>query len=172
MDYTSPKAISAKSVVDSGRFELADFLDKLDVLWLQGDMSKEEREALTEEARERADPAQSYAPMEKRIEALELSIAELKATVEANARGMAAMKEAIEKLGEQVVVPEPEPGPADKWPDYVQPTGAHDAYHVGDKITWGGKRWTCKMDGCVWDPGAYPAGWEYAGDAPAEDGEE
>ena len=29
--------------------------------------------------------------------------------------------------------------PADEWPEYVQPTGAHDAYHVGDKITYKGE---------------------------------
>ena len=161
-----------KGVIEQGRFELADLLAKIDTEWVLSALTDGEREQLIELAREKADPAQSYAPMEKRIEALELSIAELKATIEANGRGMAALKEAVEKLGEQVVVPEPGPEPADAWPDYIQPTGAHDAYKVGDKITWSGKRWTCKMDACVWDPGAYPAGWEYAGDAPAEGGKE
>lgn len=37
--------------------------------------------------------------------------------------------------------------------------GAHDAYHVGDKITYNGKHYTCLMDGCVWTPDAYPQGW-------------
>lgn len=163
MDYTSPKAISAKSVVDSGRFELADFLDKLDVMWLQGDMSKEEREALTGEARERADPERSMPALASRVEALE-----------AWRRDVESRLAALESGGGQgggTEGGETDPEPADEWPDYVQPTGAHDAYHVGDKITWGGKRWTCKMDGCVWDPGAYPAGWEYVEDAPAEAGE-
>ena len=49
--------------------------------------------------------------------------------------------------------------PADEWPEYVQPTGAHDAYHVGDKITYNGKHYTCIYDGCVWTPDAYPQGW-------------
>lgn len=163
MDYTSPKAISAKSVVDSGRFELADFLDKLDVMWLQGDMSKEERDALTDEARERADPERSMPALASRVEALE-----------AWRRDVETRLAALESGGGQgggTEGGETDPEPADEWPDYVQPTGAHDAYMAGDKITWGGKRWTCKMDGCVWDPGAYPDGWEYAGDAPAEDGE-
>lgn len=43
---------------------------------------------------------------------------------------------------------EPE-DPADEWPEYKQPTGAHDAYHVGDKITYNGKHYTCIYDGCV-----------------------
>ena len=158
-----------KKYIEGGDYELADILHRIDVLYASASLTDDEREQLIELARENADPAQSYAPMEKRIEALELSIAELKATVEANGQGMAALKEAVEKLGEQVVVPEPEPEPADEWPDYVQPTGAHDAYKVGDKITFSGKRYTCKMDACVWDPGAYPSGWEYVEDAPVSD---
>jgi hypothetical protein len=50
--------------------------------------------------------------------------------------------------------------PADEWPEYVQPTGAHDAYHVGNKITYNGKHYTCIYDGCVWTPDAYPQGWQ------------
>lgn len=38
-------------------------------------------------------------------------------------------------------------------------TGAHDAYHVGNKITYNGKHYTCIYDGCVWTPDAYPQGW-------------
>lgn len=39
-------------------------------------------------------------------------------------------------------------------------TGEHDAYHVGDKITYNGKHYTCIYDGCVWTPDAYPQGWK------------
>lgn len=164
MDYTSPKAIAAKSVVDSGRFELADLLDKLDVIWLQGDMTKDERDALTAEARERADPERSLPALAERVEALEA----WRRSVESR---LAALEAGGEQGGGTEGGGETDPEPSEEWPDYVQPTGAHDAYHVGDKITWGGKRWTCKMDGCVWDPGAYPQGWEYAGDAPEEPGD-
>lgn len=63
---------------------------------------------------------------------------------------------------------EPGPEPSDEWPEYVAPTGAHDAYSTGDQVTYQGKRYRCKMDGCVWDPVTYPAAWEYVEDAPAE----
>lgn len=43
---------------------------------------------------------------------------------------------------------------------YKQPTGAHDAYHVGDKITYKGKHYTCTYNGCVWTPDEYPQGWQ------------
>ena len=50
--------------------------------------------------------------------------------------------------------------PVEEYPEYKQPTGAHDAYKTGDKITYNGKKYVCKMDGCVWNPDTYPAGWE------------
>ena len=43
--------------------------------------------------------------------------------------------------------------------NYTQ-IGAHDAYNTGDKITYKGKKYTCKINNCVWTPDAYPQGWE------------
>lgn len=48
----------------------------------------------------------------------------------------------------------------DEWPEFVQPTGAHDAYKTGDKITYNGKHYVSKIDNNVWSPDDYPAGWE------------
>lgn len=45
----------------------------------------------------------------------------------------------------------------EEWPDWVQPTGAHDAYAAGAKVTHGGKRWVSDVDANVWEPGVY--GW-------------
>ena len=45
----------------------------------------------------------------------------------------------------------------DEYPAWVQPTGAHDAYSKGDKVTHNGKRWTSTADANVWEPGVY--GW-------------
>jgi chitodextrinase len=39
-------------------------------------------------------------------------------------------------------------------PDWVQPTGAHDAYAKGDKVRHGGKVWESTMDANIWEPGA------------------
>lgn len=46
-----------------------------------------------------------------------------------------------------------------EWPAYVQPTGAHDAYQVGEKITEAGKRYVCKVNGTAWPPSVVPASW-------------
>lgn len=48
----------------------------------------------------------------------------------------------------------------DEWPEWVQPTGAHDAYHFGDKVSYNGKRYICTADANVYAPGVY--GWEEA----------
>ena len=45
----------------------------------------------------------------------------------------------------------------EEWPDWVQPTGAHDAYAAGAKVSHAGKHWTSNVDANVWEPGVY--GW-------------
>ena len=45
-------------------------------------------------------------------------------------------------------------------PEYVQPTGAHDAYKKGDKVTFEGAVYESIIDGNVWTPRDYPAGWK------------
>lgn len=42
-------------------------------------------------------------------------------------------------------------------PDWVQPTGAHDAYNTGDKVKHNGLTWISDVDANVWEPGIY--GW-------------
>lgn len=46
----------------------------------------------------------------------------------------------------------------DEWPEWVQPTGAQDAYMTGDKVSHNGSHWVCVVDNCTWEPGIY--GWE------------
>ena len=48
----------------------------------------------------------------------------------------------------------------DEWPEWIQPTGAQDAYNKGDKVTFKEKHYISLIDGNVWSPEAYPAGWE------------
>lgn len=47
--------------------------------------------------------------------------------------------------------------PAETWPDWSQPVGAHDTYAIGDKVSHNGKHWTSTADANVWEPGVY--GW-------------
>lgn len=48
----------------------------------------------------------------------------------------------------------------DEWPEWVQPTGAQDAYNIGDKVTYKGEHYISLIDANVYSPEAYPAGWE------------
>ena len=43
-------------------------------------------------------------------------------------------------------------------PEWKQPQGAHDAYHIGDKVTHNGKTWVCTSDANVYEPGVF--GWD------------
>ena len=127
-----------------GQYELVDMLNKIAEYYIKGNLSKEEKEELEEEVRNNANPENSYAPiMEQLNEAFER----------------------IKSLEDRVSVlegnnPEEPTEPVEEYPEYVKPTGAHDAYHVGDKITYNDKKYECIFDGCVWNPDEYPQGWK------------
>ena len=50
--------------------------------------------------------------------------------------------------------------PAGVIPEWTQPTGAHDAYNIGDKVTFEGQVYESLIDGNTWSPTDYPQGWE------------
>ena len=45
----------------------------------------------------------------------------------------------------------------EEWPEWIQPTGAHDAYNTGDKVSHNEKHWISDIDANVYEPGVY--GW-------------
>lgn len=51
---------------------------------------------------------------------------------------------------------EPEPPTAAEW---VQPTGAHDAYQTGDTVLYDGTVYRSTIDNNTWSPVDYPTGW-------------
>lgn len=50
--------------------------------------------------------------------------------------------------------------PAEEWPVWSQPVGAHDAYAQGAKVSHKEHHWTSDVDANVWEPGVY--GWTQA----------
>lgn len=46
------------------------------------------------------------------------------------------------------------------YPVWSQPAGAHDAYNTGDIVNYNGTLYQCLIDGNVYSPDAYPAGWQ------------
>ena len=47
----------------------------------------------------------------------------------------------------------------EEYPQWRQPTGAHDAYNKGDKVSDEGKHWISEIDGNVWKPGTVVGAW-------------
>ncbi len=45
----------------------------------------------------------------------------------------------------------------EEWAEWKQPTGAHDAYNIGDKCSYNGKHYICDINGNVYAPDVY--GW-------------
>lgn len=136
-----------QTIINAGGYDLANLTERIKTLYALGELSKEEMEQLLEQAQANAKPDDSYAPLADRVKAIE--------------EWMTTVEERLAKpeSGSSTDLGEPEE-PADEWPEYKQPTGAHDAYHVGDKITYNGKHYTCVLDGCVWTPDEYPQGWQ------------
>ena len=46
------------------------------------------------------------------------------------------------------------------YPVWSKPTGAHDAYSIGDIVDYNGTLYKSLIDGNVYSPEEYPAGWE------------
>lgn len=136
-----------KDILLNTSYKLEDELDKIYFLYTKNKLTKEQVEELEELARQNANPVNSYAPLQEQIDNIYTELNSIKAET----------KELKGQTGEEPGEPTE---PVEEYPEYVQPTGAHDAYHVGDKITYNGKKYICKLDNCVWTPDAYPAGWE------------
>lgn len=49
---------------------------------------------------------------------------------------------------------------AEGYPVWSRPSGAHDAYNTGDIVDYNGTLYVSLIDGNVYSPEEYPAGWE------------
>lgn len=147
-----------KNVILAKNYKLEDMLNKINILWVEGSISDEEKTSLISLARENALAENSYKPLQEQIDKAFEMISELKETVETNAIGLTALKDAVEKLGGKVEIPQ---APVEEeYPPFIKPEGAHDCYNEGDKITYNGKKYICLINGCVWSPDEYPQGWK------------
>ena len=46
------------------------------------------------------------------------------------------------------------------YPVWSKPSGAHDAYNKGDTVDYNGKLYESLIDGNIYSPDEYPAGWQ------------
>lgn len=128
-----------KNVIEKQEYDLRDILYKIAKMYIEGYITEEEKEELEEMARNNAKAENSYEKTSKQVEKI---FKELK-----------VINKRLDKLEGKEETPE-------EYPEYVQPTGEHDSYKVGDKITFKGKKYECIYENCVWSPEEYPQGWK------------
>lgn len=146
-----------KSVIESKRYELAEMLTKIDTFWVQGSITEEEHNELVALARENALPENSYAGQQERIDALYKELTETRKELEA----LTARVKILEPDG--TTEDETEEDITDEYPEYIAPTGAHDAYYAGDKVTYNGVKYICIAPegvAVVWNPDVMPSYWQ------------
>lgn len=131
-----------KNVINSKDYELKDILYKINKMYIESAITEEQKTELNNLARENANAENSYATIQEQINNIYTIIDEIQADIK-------------ELKGEEEPIE-----PIEEYPEFIQPTGAHDAYNKGRKTTYKGEKYMCLIDGCVWAPDVYPQGWE------------
>ena len=124
-----------KNVINSKDYKLEDMLHKISKMYIEDKISESEKSELDNLARSNARAENSY-DIQKQLDNLEKRV------------------KALEEKGTTTDTT------AEEYPEYVAPSGAHDAYKIGDKVTYNGKKYICKMPICVWSPETYPTAWK------------
>ena len=140
-----------KNVIEKQDYDLRDILYKIAKMYIEGYITEEEKEELEVLARDNAKSENSYAPLQEQIDDLYSK---------------------YEELYKLIKTDEPENPVEEEYPEYVQPTGAHDAYNTGAKITFKGEKWEALQDGLVWSPEEYPQSWKLINTEETENTEE
>lgn len=145
--------------INRGGYDLTEMLDRLTVVFATGGLTAEQLEELRGIAGEKADPVDSLGPIEDRFDVILQKFDALEARVAA-----------LESASTEPTEPgeEPEEPAAETYPEWVQPLGAHDAYKIGDRVTFNGKVYESVIAANVWSPAVYPAGWKEVVEQEAE----
>ena len=147
-----------KTVIESKQFELTNILKKIDVQWISGKITEEQRNELIQLAQGKANVQNSVdviaklAEMEKRMIAAEKEIMALKKQAE-------TPEEPDTGETEEEIIPE-------TYPEFVQGKW----YYNGNKISFEGETYTCiapEGQVCTWNPVEYPQYWQK--DVPTEE---
>ena len=125
------------TIISNGGYDLSDLLHRIDVIYVSGQLTDEEREELNDLARTGADPDDSLPDVTERVGALELRVA------------------ALEQGTYQPSEPEGDP----EWPEWVRPTSKDTQYHKGDKVTFEGVHYVCNKNNVTASPAENPKSW-------------
>lgn len=125
-----------KSVIDSGSYSLADMIKKIDTIWIQGDITEDQKNELK-------DLATSNAPREEDDNELLKRVVERLDVLERDV--------AILKNGGT----EPEP-PSDEYPQWIPYDGVNPGRYMKDaKVTHRDLRYISLVDNNIWEPGVF-----------------
>lgn len=134
-----------EAVIRKGGFDLATMLRRIDEYHVAGKLNDIERDQLIAEARGEAVPGLDVVNEIQRL--------------------WAAIHALEDMLGNRDG--ETENGDAPEVAEYIQPTGAHDAYYYGRLVTYNGKTYKCIAPegmACVWSPDVMPGYWQVVSD--------
>ena len=124
-----------ENVIKRGDYDLNAMLLKIDTYHIEGKLTDDEKTELYLLAQQK--PTQQY-DIKSEIEKLWAVIREIKSQLNGEAG-----------VGDEEEVAE-----------FVQPSGASDAYQVGDKVIFDGDVYVSLINNNVWSPISYPNGWE------------
>lgn len=129
------------TVIRRGGYDLSTMLNRIDEYHITGKLSDAEHDELVSAARGDATPGVNA----------EDEIQRLWAVVYDLTRRMAILEGGVVEDDSGSVA------------EYVQPTGAHDAYFYGMVVSYNGKTYKCIAPegvACVWSPDVMPGYWE------------
>lgn len=134
-----------KTLIESKNYRLDELKDRLKRLTAYGDLTAEERDELMQMADADHDPLKGM---------------DMKQTVLNHEQRIKALEEYIKAQNGSTETPDE----VDEYPPYRAPTGAHDCYWDGAKMTYtDGKRYECIAgEGvpCVYPPDVVPGMWK------------
>lgn len=124
-----------ENVIKRGDYDLNAMLLKIDTYHIEGKLTDDEKTELYLLAQQK--PTQQY-DIKSEIEKLWAVIRQINALLENGVEGGAVTDISA----------------------FVQPTGASDAYQMGNKVLYEGIIYESLIDNNVWSPSAYPNGWK------------
>lgn len=146
--------------INRQEYNLQNMISMINAHEIMGNISKQQTNNLLQLAREKANPKYSYGPIQSRLQEVFKRVDEITKKLQQLELTVKAIENKIEQGGAVIVSEQPE---IQEWPEYNAPSGAHDSYHKGDKITYNGKHYVCIAPqgiACAYSPDVYPAWWE------------
>ena len=134
-----------KNVILSGTYELTSMLKKIDTVWVQGDITDEQRTELIELTQVNANPDNSHAPLQIQIDMLFENLKAMEKSIDI------LLKRIINLEGGDIVPDEP----VDEYPEWYAWDGVGPIpWQLDSKCTHNGMKYISMVANNIWEPGA------------------